>query len=205
MLSDEEVARFAIGCDRLSYPFGPLFMLLLLTAQRRAEVAEMRWSELDLEAAIWTIPGSRAKNGTSHTVPLSPGALELLRSLPRITGSDFLFTTNGVTPVSGFSKAKRQIDARTGSEGWRLHDLRPTAASGMARLGVDPHVIEKVINHTSGTISGVAAVYNRYGYTDEKRSALCLWWEHIKGVSSAKRDVGFDACSKFQNTTCRTG
>ncbi len=105
--------------------------------------------------------------------------IELLRQVPRFLRSDFVFTTNGRSPVSGFGRAKHRYEEVIGSTDWRVHDLRGTAASGMARLGVPPHVIEKVLNHRSGIISGVAAVYNRYGYAEEKRDALERWAQWV--------------------------
>ena len=137
----------------------------------------------------WTIAKERSKNGVAHEIPLSDKAVEILRGLPRIGDKKdgFIFTTNGRTPVSGFSRAKESIDkamlaamreADEGAEapaGWVFHDLRRTAASGMAGLGIAPHVVEAVLGHRSGTIRGVAAVYNRYTYAAEKRQALDAW------------------------------
>src|SRR5690349_15946426 len=148
---------------------------MLLTAQRESEVAGMRWSEID--GAIWTIPGSRAKNGKPHIVHLSELAVEMIEAMPRITGQDLLFSGTGARPVSGFSAAKARLDQRMLNAlyedyeaaellPWTLHDLRRTATTGMARLGIAPHVADKVLNHTAGTIRGVAAVYNRYEYLD---------------------------------------
>jgi integrase len=128
-------------------PYGPLVRLLLLTGQRRAEVAEMRWSEIDFKTRAWTLPKERAKNGVAHTVPLLPQAVEILETLPRIAGEDDLvFTSNGKTPVSGFSKAKARIDAVLPDlPHWTFHDLRRTFASGCAKLGVNLPVIEKLL------------------------------------------------------------
>ena len=110
--------------------------------------------------------------------------MALIVALPRIEGSAYVFPgrNRGDRPVSGFSKAKARCDRLSGVAGWRLHDLRRTAASGMARLGVAPHVIEKVLNHSTGAISGVAAVYNRHGYEAEKRQALDGWAGHVAGL-----------------------
>lgn len=149
--------------------------MLLATGQRRGEMAHMRWSEIDLDNKIWVIPTERSKNGKPHVVPLSAYALALLNEIPRFLDCDFVFTTTRRSPISGFSKALRRLWAATDATDWRLHDLRRTAASGMARASVPPHVVEKVLNHISGTISGVAAVYNRYAYDPEKRDALETW------------------------------
>ena len=178
VLSDEELLSLMRGADGEGYPFGTAITMLILTGQRRSEVAEMRWSEIDIERALWTIPAGRSKNGQSHEVPLSAPALRLLKSLPRFLASDWVFTTTGRVPISGFGRAKRRLCPAAGATNWRIHDIRRTVASGMARIGVDPHVIEKVLNHKSGIISGVAAVYNRYAYENEKRDALERWATH---------------------------
>lgn len=172
VLDDDEVARLVRACRKDPYPFGPIVLMLLATAQRRGEVAEMRWTEINRETATWEIPAERSKNGKPHTVPLSPIALSILDTVPRYGACDFVFTTTRKSPVSGFSKMLKRLSEASDTSDWRLHDLRRTAASGMAKAGVAPHVIEKVLNHVSGTISGVAAVYNRYGYDAEKRNAL---------------------------------
>lgn len=175
ILTDGEVMRLMEAARLEGYPFGTIAQVLLLTAQRRGEVSAMKWSSIDFEAGVWTIPRENAKNGLAHDVPLSEAVLNILRTIPRFVKSDFVFTTTGKTPVSGYGRAKERLDAAVGSEGWWYHDLRRTAASGMARIGVSPHVIEKVLNHKSGIISGVAAVYNRYSYSEEKREALHRW------------------------------
>ena len=182
MLSDDELLSLMRVADTEGYPFGNALKMLVLTGQRRSEVAEMRWLEVDLDRAVWTIPAARSKNDQSHEVPLSAPAVSLLRSLPRFLASDWVFTTTGRSPVSGFGRVKRRL--AVGMSDWRIHDIRRTVASGMARIGVEPHVIEKVLNHKSGIISGVAAVYNRYAYDKEKRIALDKWAGHVGRISS---------------------
>lgn len=108
-------------------------------------------------------------------VPLGAFALQMLDEVPRFLDCDYVFTTTRKSPVSGFSKALRRLSEGSQTTDWRWHDLRRTAASGMARLSVAPHVVEKVLNHVSGSIAGVAAVYNRHGYNNEKRDALEQW------------------------------
>jgi integrase len=194
VLSDDELRWFWQASDEIGWPFGPLAKLLLLTAQRRDEVAGMEWREIDLVKRVWTIPRHKAKNDRVHEVQLSDAALDVLRSLPRV-GDGLVFTTTGETPVSGFSKAKRRLDelmleakqAEVGTRkgdaiaGWTLHDLRRTAATGMAQMNFPPHVVDKVLNHVSGTIRGVAAVYNRFAYLDERRAALEAWGNYLAG------------------------
>lgn len=182
VLSDQEIKSTWQAAETIRWPFGDAIKLLLLTGARRDEVSEMRWREIDLAAGTWTLPASRTKNGVAHVIPLSRLALEILENLPRVEGTegvDFVFTTNGKTAVSGWSRAKTQMDREIANRcggapipHWQIHDLRRTAASTMAGLGVAPHVVEAVLNHKSGTIRGVAAVYNRYAYAAEKRHAL---------------------------------
>ena len=182
VLDDDEIIRLLRACRNDVYPFRQFVPMLLATAQRRGELAEMRWSEIDLEGKIWVIPADRSKNGKPHVVPLSAYALEVLSEAPTFLDCDFVFTTTHKSPVSGFSKMLRRLSEGSETTGWRLHDLRRTAASGMARASVAPHVVEKVLNHISGTISGVAAVYNRYGYDGEKRDALEGWGQVLGGL-----------------------
>ena len=173
------------------FPFAPCIQLLLLTGQRRGEVSGMRWSELDFENAIWTIPAKRAKNGSAHMVPLAPLALEVIRTVPRYLDSDFVFTTTGRTAISGFGRLKRRLDIAFGpdAEDWRVHDLRRTVATNMAMLKVQPQVIEAVLNHKSGLVSGVAAIYNRHSYLDEKREALEAWANRVAEIIDREAEI----------------
>jgi integrase len=182
-LNDDEVIRLLRACRNDVYPFRQYVPILLGTAQRRGELAEMRWSEIDFEAKAWIIPSDRAKNGKQHVVPLSAFSLEMLAEVPRFLNCDFVFTTTHKSPISGFSKALRRLSQGSQTSDWRWHDLRRTAASGMARLGVAPHVVEKILNHVSGVISGVALVYNRHGYDLEKRDALEQWGAHLSELT----------------------
>jgi integrase len=183
ILDDGEIVRFWTACETLGPPFASLFRLLLLTGQRRDEVGELPWSELDLEQRTWTLPVERAKNDKVNVTHLSDFAIEIIKQLPRIGDSDFVFTTNGRTPVTGFSRAKRRLDELMGDPpAWTLHDLRRTATSGMARLNVPPHVVDKILNHTAGTIRGVAAIYNRFEYLPERKAALDAWGRFIEAL-----------------------
>ena len=177
VLSDDEIRWLWLACDKARYPFGSMAKLLLLTGQRRNEVSGMTWDELDLDKALWTIPGGRTKNDEAHEVPLSDAALSVIASLPRIkSDKGYLFTTNAETHVSGYSRAKAMLDkamleiARAGAwpdveiPRWTLHDLRRTAVSGMARLGIALPVIEKVVNHSSGSFAGIVGVYQRHHF-----------------------------------------
>ena len=175
ILTDQEVVKFWRATFEVGPIFGPFYRLLVLTGQRRGEVATMRWSQIDWERRVWTIPAEIAKNGRVHEVPFGSIFSDELQEIPRLSGSAYVFSTTGGTPISGFGRTKARLDAIMGIDDWRVHDLRRTVASGMARQGVSPHVIEKLLNHVSGTISGVAAVYNRHGYEAEKREALERW------------------------------
>jgi integrase len=209
-LTDDEIRLFWAGCDRLGWPFGPMFRLLLLTAQRRDEIGGMEWSEMALEKRVWTIPREKAKNDRAHEVHFSELAIEIINELPKISrprsdgaGSEpspYVFTTSGERPVSGFSKAKARLDGhmlqllradfeqggadpeKAKIDGWILHDLRRTAATGMARLNIAPHVVDRILNHVSGTIRGVAAVYNRHAYLEERKAALEAWGCYVEGL-----------------------
>lgn len=175
VLSATELRSLWIASTACGYPFGDCIKLLILTGQRRSEVAGMRWSELDLPNALWNLPGKRVKNASAHIVPLSDQAVEMLRAMPRFLHSDYVFTTTGRSAVSGFGRAKARIDHVAGLGDWRIHDLRRTVATNMAMMRIAPHVIEAVLNHRTGIVSGVAAIYNRHGYLDEKREALHSW------------------------------
>jgi integrase len=221
VLSDEELALIWRAAGELGEPFGPFVKLLILTAQRRDEVAGMRWSEVDLAKRLWALPRERVKNDTAHEVPLSTQAIAVLNGLTRLAGEpDYVLTTgfgrasasdqanSQLVPISGFSKAKRKLDeavlrirqqdaAESGDvtaevkslANWRFHDLRRTATSGMARLGVEVAVVEKILNHTSGTFAGVVGVYQRHSFASEKRSALQRWAEHVERGLAPPRDA----------------
>ncbi|AUX76285.1 tyrosine-type recombinase/integrase [Sinorhizobium fredii] len=217
VLSDRELRWAWLGAEEIGWPFGPLFKMLMVTAQRKEEVAGAARPEFELtgKEPAWIIPPARAKNGREHLVPVTPLVISIIEALPVIDESELLFTTNGKTTVGGFSKAKERLDAamlkiaRKEAEErgddpdevqispWVLHDFRRTAASGMAALGVQPHVIEAVLNHKSGTIKGVAAVYNRYDYDQEKKRALIRWERHIKTIIGAKPGSNVISFSKF--------
>ena len=191
VLSDGELGALWAACGDEGYPFGDCMKLLMLSGQRRAEVAEMRWSELDLEKRLWTLPSSRAKNGKQHTVPITDAMLEVLRKTPRFFNSDYVFTTTGKSPVSGFGRVKDRLDKALpeGTETLIIHDLRRSMSTNMAMLGVPQPVTEALLNHKTGVVSGVAAIYNVYSYADEKREALAAWSQHVMKIVRSKNDV----------------
>ncbi|EIE49606.1 phage integrase family site specific recombinase [Citreicella sp. 357] len=191
VMSDDELSALWTAFDAEGYPFGDCMKLLMLSGQRRAEVAEMRWPELDLEKRLWTLPSSRAKNGKQHTVPITDAMLEVLRKTPRFFNSDYVFTTTGKSPVSGFGRVKDRLDKALpeGTEPWIIHDLRRTMSTNIAMLGVPQPVTEALLNHKTGVVSGVAAIYNVYSYADEKREALGAWSQHVMKLIRPKNDA----------------
>ncbi|WEX08931.1 site-specific integrase [Chelativorans sp. AA-79] len=189
VLTDGELAACWNAAVAEGFPFAAFVQILILTGQRRGEVAGMRWSELDLAKGTWTIPAKRAKNANAHIVPLAPLAVDILKSVPRFLGSDLVFTTTGKTAVSGFGRLKRRLEDAVGldAEDWWLHDIRRTVATNMAIMRIQPHIIEAVLNHKTGIVSGVAAVYNRHAYLEEKREALERWADHVERLVA--RDI----------------
>jgi integrase len=161
--------------------YGVLVRLLILTGQRRGEIAGLMWSEIDLDKRLINLPRERVKNDRAHEIPLSPQAIALIESLPRLSDRHVFRL-----PIGGFGKLKAQLDKLCGVENWTLHDLRRTAASGMARLGVGLPVIEKVLNHVSGSFAGVVGIYQRHDFAGEKRKALELWGAHVAAIVSDK-------------------
>jgi integrase len=208
VLSDNELRWFWKATEGLGHPFGPLFRLLALTGQRRDEVAAMTEHELDFSKRQWAIPGARTKNRREHIVPLSDAALDVLEGRVRIKGDRrYLFTTNGESAVSGFSVAKKACEksmldmARKEAEErgedldkvtipqWQLHDLRRTVSTKMhEELGIEPHIVEAVLNHVSGARAGVAGVYNRAQYITQKTAALQAWGRWLLALVEAKKD-----------------
>ena len=173
VLSDEEIAAVWRSCDDFDY--GRIVRLLILTGARRQEVGGMAWSELH-EHGTWTIPAERSKNGRAHVLPLPALAWSIIEAVPR--RGDHLFGRKGFT---NWGVTKVALDARSGIAPWTLHDLRRTAATRMADLGILPHVIEAALNHV-GSRKGVAGVYNKSAYEREVRTALALWSDHVRSL-----------------------
>jgi integrase len=193
VLSDNEVRWLWRAAESLGYPFGPALRLLLLTGQRRGEVGGIRWDELSEDGSTWTLPASRAKNGMAHVVPLSPQAQELIASV-HVIANTFIFTTDGRTHTSGWSKVKKRVDARMAElaraenaaiPDWVIHDIRRTVATGLQKLGVRLEVTEACLNHQSGSRAGIISVYQKYQYGDEKRAALEQWAAHVEKIVDA--------------------
>jgi integrase len=200
VLEDHEVKAFWEAASDVSWPFASIYKLLLLTGARREEVAGMSWSELDLDAGIWFLPGARTKNKRDHRIPLSRQAIDLLDRLGIAAikagfgyeDGDLVFSTTGHSAPSGFSKAKKALDTkmrailRTRFKDWRIHDLRRTCATGMENLGIDTRVVETALNHVSGTKAGIVGVYQRSDHRDAVAAAFRAWGAHVTEIVSGE-------------------
>jgi integrase len=214
VLSDDELGEIWRAAGEAPAPYGTIVRLLILTGQRRGEVAGMNWGELSEDLFTWTMPSERTKNGVVHVVPLSTPVNDLLRAtLPNAEGEAkraiaerramiaLVFPGAAGTPFAGWSKAKSALDkailaarAKAASSGtktglvaaWSLHDLRRTVATGLQRLGVRLEVTEAVLNHISGSRGGIAGVYQRHDWASEKRVALDAWASHVLAVADRR-------------------
>lgn len=198
VLTDEELGIIYDRAGALTAPWGALVRLLILTGQRRGEVAGMRWDEVNLDAGTWTLPGDRTKNGHPHTVPLTAEAVALVREVKRRKGAVFVFEGPRKTAVSGFGKFKARLDealdeaareANRKAVPWVLHDLRRTMATGLQRLGVRLEVTEALLNHVSGSRSGIVGVYQRHGWETEKVAALKGWTAHVLQAATRRAEA----------------
>ena len=193
VLTDDELASIWRAAEAMDAKvFGSLVHLLILTGQRREEVAGIAWPEVSPDRQTWTIAADRTKNGKRHLVPLSVAARTLLpEELDAATrATDLVFPGQRNTPFSGWSKCKAQLDKDSGVTGWRIHDLRRTLATGLQRLGVRLEVTEAVLNHTSGSRAGIVGIYQRHEWADEKRAALDAWAAHVRRTLDGKRAAG---------------
>ena len=179
ILTDAEIKKVWEAAQ--GYPSGAFFRMAILTGARRSEVAEMTWDEVDLDAGLWTLAGSRTKNGEPDEKPLSAMAVNLLRSLPRFAGGAYVFTSSGGRrPIQAFDKFKRQINERAPGLGdWRTHDLRRTMRTGLATVGVSPFIAELCIGHQQ---KGVHAVYDLHRYRAEKADAMARWASKLRSI-----------------------
>ena len=189
VLSLNELKDVLVAAQRIGYPWGPLVEMLVYTGQRLDEAAQATWDEFDLDNQIWVLPGSRTKNGRPHRVHLSDAAMATISGLPQVDGQAWLFSTTGLGPVKGFSKAKAKLDKESGVTQWTFHDLRRTFATVTTdKLKISPVVIDKILNHASGTVKGIAAVYQRGEYLDQRKVAMDAW-------------AAFLSSSEFRDTT----
>lgn len=184
-LKDDELRAVWQALAGIPAPFGPMIRLLILTGQRRGEVAGMRWSELDLKAKVWTLPASRSKNGDFNIVPLSDMAIGILQGVDRI--GEYVFSNDGKRPIISFYRQKEQLNKLAGFDDFTLHDLRRTFRTGLSKLKVRFEVAEKLINHS---IKGIASVYDIYDFADEKREAVEKWSQHVAAITGGDALAG---------------
>ena len=185
VLTIEELAKVWTISSNIGYPWGPFVKLLMLTGMRLKEVSEAPWDEINVEDKTWYLPATRTKNSRAHTIQLSDQTLEVLSEIPKVQDQKLIFSTNGTTPISGFSKTKKRIDRLSGVNGWTFHDLRRSFATHASeKLNVQPVIIDKILNHVSGSVRGVAAVYQRGQYLEQRRKALEVWGEFLEKISS---------------------
>jgi integrase len=162
--------------------FGPFIRVLMLTGCRRGEAAGMRWSEIDTERRLWLLPSTRTKNKRPHVIPLAPLAWDTITNMPRLAG-DFVFSVDGTRPIAGFHHIKTRLDAKLNfAQPWTLHDVRRSVASGLQRLGTRVELIEKTLNHVSGSYRGIVGTYQRDQLLEERRAALANWATHIESL-----------------------
>ena len=186
VLDDAELRALWRAAERTPYPYGPVYLMLALTGQRKSEVAEARWREFDIQKKLWTIPAERMKMDAPHIVPLSDDVIAILKILPKFKQGDHLFsTTFGAKPVNGFSKAKARLDKSMHDEmgaepvHWTIHDIRRTMRTGLSALPIADLVRELVIAHAQ---QGLHKVYDQHSYLDEKRRALDLWAARLMSI-----------------------
>ena len=187
VLTDDELRVLWLACGHEGAS-GEAIRLMTLTGARRGEVGEMSRREVDQDHQLWNLPAERTKNGRPHTIPLSTQAWTLIEARPRFAGCDFVFAIDGKRAVNNWDEVKHRISAKAGitASSWRLHDLRRTCASGMQKLGVSVPVIEKALNHISGTFRGIVGVYQTHDYADEVRIALQRWADRVEEIVGSK-------------------
>jgi integrase len=212
LLSDDELRAVWTVLDVEGYPFGYVYKLLLLTGQRRSEVAEMTWQEVNFDSATWTIPKERTKQSRDQVVPLSGDAIAVLREVESLHGrrrplvfasspvrtkaerpKDSVILKAGGLPLSNWDRVHKRILRDSKTAGWTKHDMRRVVATGMGTLGIAPHVIEHVLGHAdplaSSGLSTVAGVYMRYDYGKEKREALEKWATSLRDILADRSNV----------------
>jgi integrase len=184
VLSDSELKTIWLACP--DSDFGAIMKLLILTGQRANEIGRLRWDEVHDEQIV--LPSNRTKNKRTHIVPVSDPAKAILGQF-RVGGRMHVFGSADTAGFDSWGYAKRTLDARIAEPlpHWTVHDVRRTVVTGMAQLGIQPHVIEAVVNHVSGHKGGVAGIYNRATYDREKREALNLWAEHVMALVEGRK------------------
>ena len=193
MLSEAELGALWRACDGMNVVQGGFVRLLLLTLGRRDEIASMRWTELDDgdKPTTWTLPRERSKNGRTHAVHLSQAARDIIAAQPRIMDNPFVFTGRAGRQIAAFSHIKDLLVAELKKSNadlgdWRFHDFRRAGVTHLAGMGVPPHVADRLLNHVTGTIQGVAAVYQRAEFAAERKAALDTWARLILAAAEGK-------------------
>jgi integrase len=183
ILNDDELVKVWKAAEKAGYAFGDFVKVLILTGQRPGEVSGMRRDEL--HGDTWILPSERVKNKKSHSVPLPRQVSAIIEAVPHIS-DEYVFSYRPRKPLRGLHVPKRAMDRASGVANWRLHDLRRTCASGLARLGIGIAVIEQILNHRGGSLAGVTGVYIRHQFESEKREALQKWANHVERLVTAE-------------------
>ena len=179
-LTDKELAKIWRACDDAG-DYGHVVRLLILTGARRLEIGAMQWAEFDRDAGIWTLPAARAKNRRALTLTLPGMAWRIIDSVKQRPHNGYLFGLRA--GFTNWAIGKAALDQRSGVTDWTVHDLRRTTATRMSDLGIQPHIVEAVLNHASGHKRGVTGVYNRSPYAREVKNALAIWADHVVSIS----------------------
>ena len=183
VLSDYELRAVLLQARNAPFPYGRIVEVLIRTGMRRGEVGRLEWSFIDTSEAVLVLPADLVKNGRTHSIPIGEGLKETLERIPRINRYLFPSSHENATVFNGWGKSKERFDQVLEDVApYTLHDLRRTFATCHARLGTPIHVTEKLLNHVSGTISGVAAVYNRHTYLEEMRRAVTAYDEFLANL-----------------------
>ncbi len=193
VLTIDELGAIWRATGILGWPFGAFARTLMLTLARRSEVAGLQWAEIAPDFSTWTLPASRAKNGRAHVTHLSEPLRGILRVAPRFAGNPHVFAGQGAKPIAAFNYAKAALDRILAEQGhdlpaWRFHDFRRAGVTWLAGAAFPPHVCDKLLNHVGGTISGVAAVYQRAEFLPERARALDAWAAAILAAAEGKAE-----------------
>jgi integrase len=182
ILSDPELIAVWRAAEEIGFPFGNLAKLCILLGQRRTEIGSLEWGYINAKQRTITLPPTLTKNSRQHTIPHGDMTAALLEEIPRLS-EIYLFPARGKdTPFNGWSESQKRLTRTSGFSDWVLHDLRRTFATNLAALGTPIHVTEKLLNHISGTTSGLVAIYQRYAYLDEMRTAVEKWEAHLSSL-----------------------
>lgn len=190
VLSEAELAEVYQKAEQYHWPFGPIVQLCIFTGQRRGEIGKLEWNWIDLSDRTITLPGEQVKNRQTHCFPIGETTVALLNNLPRIDEYVFSGRDKKNATFNGWAKSKREFDETLEDvKPYTLHDLRRTFSTVHAKIGTPIHVTERLLNHVSGSISGVAAVYNRHSYLEEMREAVVGYEGYVRGLISRQSNT----------------